>query len=78
MKNYCLDEVMSFLGCSRREVQKLINGDGRNDCPPRLAHFHVGNKKMVREQDLKHFIHEEMMMGKTPLEEWEAEYVNRV
>lgn len=76
MKNYCLEEVVSILGCSRRKVQNLINGS--KDALPRLPYFHIGSKKMVRETDLNRLIEDEMRMGEQSRKEWEAQHVNCV
>jgi hypothetical protein len=78
MKNYSLEEAKEILGCSRREVQNLINGNGKSGALPRLSHFQIGSKKMVRETDLDRLIEEEMRMGDKPRKEWEAQHVQCV
>lgn len=86
MKNYSMEEAGSLLGCSRREIQNLVNGksDGKEKQPPRLPHFQVGSRKMIREVDLNRLIEESLRMGTKQMKEWEvesgkeAQNVNRV
>jgi hypothetical protein len=76
LNTLCVECTRVVLGCSRRHCQKLINGTPDN--PARLPHFQVGDKKMIRAEDLSQFICRELKMGQTSLSEWEAQDVIRL
>jgi excisionase family DNA binding protein len=63
LTTYTLGEAADVLGIGRRHIQTLINGDAKKGIPARLAHFQVGHKKMIREDDLLEFLDANRKVG---------------
>lgn len=55
MKDYSMLEAADILGCSRRRIQTLINGDKKKGTEPVLNYYRIGRKNRIRHQDLFEF-----------------------